>query len=198
MVRAQGGLKAYQGRRDFGATPEPKGRVRKDAGRRYVIQKHAARRLHYDFRLELGGVLKSWAVTKGPSLDPSVKRLAVRTEDHPIDYRNFEGVIPSGYGAGTVILWDRGWWAPQEDPHAGLKKGLLKFTLHGERLKGGFALVRMKPRAGEKMGPEHWLLIKERDEEANERGDPTRKWTRSIKSGKTIREMSASSGGRRK
>jgi bifunctional non-homologous end joining protein LigD len=135
-----------------------------------VIQKHAARRLHYDFRLELDGVLKSWAVTKGPSLVPGDKRLAVEVEDHPIDYQDFEGTIPQGqYGGGIVLVWDRGTWAPRGDPHEGLKKGRLDFALEGEKLHGLWHLVRMRGRAGEKRN--NWLLIKARDEAARERGD---------------------------
>src|SRR5690606_19440938 len=123
------------GSSDLDQTPEPAGRRRRETGRSYVIQKHAARRLHYDFRLELDGVLKSWAVTRGPSRDPAQKRLAVRTEDHPVDYGAFEGIIPEGqYGAGTVMLWDRGSWEPLGDPHDGLKRGKLAFRLFGERL----------------------------------------------------------------
>ncbi|MGE0408847.1 MAG: DNA ligase D [Amphiplicatus sp.] len=183
MARADA-LKAYQERRDFNASPEPRGKVKTTGGDLYIIQKHDATRLHFDFRLELDGVLKSWAVTKGPSLDPSVKRLAVRTEDHPVAYGGFEGVIPEGYGAGTVILWDRGRWTPKGDPREGLKKGALKFTLDGERLKGGFALIRMKAKKQEKR--ENWLLVKERDDKADPKTDPTKKWTTSVKSGRDL------------
>lgn len=179
-------LKEYNSKRDFRATPEPKGERKKSKGALYIVQKHDASRLHYDLRIELDGVLKSWAVTKGPSLDPSEKRLAVRTEDHPVNYAGFEGVIPKGYGAGTVMLWDRGEWEPKEDPHEGLEKGALKFTLKGERLKGGFALIRMKKRKGEKR--EHWLLVKERDDEAEDDGEAAKKWTKSVK---TDRDMDA-------
>lgn len=157
-------LADYVARRDFGITAEPRGGKRKKAGARpdFVVQKHDARRLHYDFRLEWDGVLLSWAVTRGPSSDPSAKRLAVRTEDHPLDYGSFEGTIPEKqYGAGTVMLWDRGWWAPIGDFARGLEEGKLKFTLHGERMKGGWALVRMRGKPGEKR--ENWLLIKEHD-----------------------------------
>src|SRR5262245_21992217 len=141
------GLSEYREKRDFSHTPEPRGRKGKRKGRLYVVQKHAATRLHYDFRLELDGVLKSWAVTRGPSLDPAEKRLAVRAEDHPLDYGEFEGIIPEGeYGGGTVMLWDRGIWTPEGDPHEGLRKGKLSFTLDGKRLKGGFTLVRMPGR----------------------------------------------------
>src|SRR5678816_4353977 len=134
------GLREYHRKRDFGRTPEPRGgaAARREA-HRFVIQKHAASRLHYDFRLELDGTLKSWAVPKGPSLDPAEKRLAMQTEDHPVEYGSFEGIIPKGeYGGGTVMLWDRGTWTPVGDPHEGLKKGRLKFTLDGEKLSGGW------------------------------------------------------------
>ncbi len=180
------GLDVYNEKRDFRSTPEPMGKLKRSAGATYIIQKHAARRLHYDFRLELDGVLLSWAVTKGPSRDPSVKRLAVRTEDHPVSYAEFEGVIPDGYGAGTVMLWDRGTWKPRGDPREGLKNGQLKFELEGERLKGGFALIRLK-RSGEKR--ENWLLIKERDDFAVDDGDPTDLWKVSVKSGKPLEEI---------
>src|SRR5678810_1363810 len=142
-------LEVYRQKRNFKITPEPAGRVhaRRTRGLRFVIQKHAASHLHYDFRLELDGVLLSWAVPKGPSLDPSVKRLAMHVEDHPIDYGEFEGVIPSGYGAGIVMLWDRGTWMPEtDDVEAALKKGDLKFTLDGYKLKGSWVLVRTKGR----------------------------------------------------
>jgi bifunctional non-homologous end joining protein LigD len=122
----------------------------------FVVQRHAASHLHYDFRLELDGVLKSWAVPKQPAPVPGQKRLAVHVEDHPIEYGSFAGEIPEGhYGAGTVAIWDRGWWEPAGDPRAGYRKGSLKFTLHGHRLRGGWALVRMRDKS--------WLLIKERD-----------------------------------
>ncbi|MBI1359280.1 MAG: DNA ligase D [Alphaproteobacteria bacterium] len=179
-------LSTYRAKRDFRATPEPKGRVKRTKGRLFVVQKHDATRLHYDFRLELDGVLLSWAVTRGPSLNPADKRLAVRVEDHPVAYGGFEGVIRSGYGAGTVMLWDRGSWAPQEDPHEGLKKGSLKIVLNGERLKGGFALVRMKPRPGEKASRENWLLIKEHDDWANDKIVATDKWTKSVKTARGL------------
>ncbi len=159
-------LSRYWKKRDFGATPEPRGTVaRPGKALSFVIQKHAARRLHYDFRLELDGTLKSWAVPKGPSLDPHVRRMAVHVEDHPLSYATFEGVIPAGhYGAGTVIVWDRGEWVPVGDPHAGYRAGKLKFDLHGEKLNGRWNLVRMHGREGERQEP--WLLIKENDDEA--------------------------------
>ena len=159
-------LQPYRQKRDFGATPEPRGKAAR-TGRTlsFVIQKHAARQLHYDFRLELDGTLKSWAVPKGPSLDPNDKRMAVHVEDHPLSYGGFEGVIPPGqYGAGTVIVWDRGTWEPIGDPHEGYRAGKLKFVLHGEKLRGGWTLVRMHGRRDERQEP--WLLIKERDEYA--------------------------------
>ena len=134
------GLQVYHRKRKFDVTPEPRGRQARGKGNQYVIQKHAARRLHYDLRLELDGVMKSWAVTKGPSLVPGEKRLAVHVEDHPIEYNTFEGTIPQGeYGGGTVMIWDRGRWYPEGDPHEGLKKGRLTFTLEGEKLNGTLA-----------------------------------------------------------
>src|SRR5688572_9193970 len=163
------GLKEYVRKRDFARTPEPSGLGRKPARAKsklsFVVQKHAASRLHYDFRLEHDGVLLSWAVPKGPSLDPSTKRLAMHVEDHPIEYGDFEGVIPSGYGAGIVMLWDRGTWTPDvDDVDAALKKGDLKFTLDGFKLKGSWVLVRTKgARWGGSGGDRSWLLIKHRD-----------------------------------
>src|SRR4051812_1171903 len=159
-------LEEYRRKRNFKKTPEPAGSPATSNGQlRYVIQKHAASRLHYDFRLELDGTLKSWAVPKGPSLDPADKRMAVHVEDHPLDYAGFEGVIPpKQYGAGAVIVWDRGSWEPIGDARAGYAAGKLKFRLHGEKLQGGWTLVRMHGRAGERQEP--WLLIKERDAEA--------------------------------
>jgi len=159
-------LQRYRTKRDFTLTSEPQGgRAKKGAPLSFVVQKHAARRLHYDFRLELDGTLKSWAVPKGPSLDPAEKRMAVHVEDHPLDYGSFEGTIPPGqYGAGTVIVWDRGTWTPIGDAREGYAAGKLKFALDGEKLQGHWTLVRMRPRAGEKQ--ESWLLIKEKDEQA--------------------------------
>src|SRR6185312_4234000 len=172
-------LATYRAKRDFQQTAEPSGKTAVAASEqlRFVIQRHDATRLHYDFRLELDGVFLSWAVTKGPSLDPTVKRLAVQTEDHPLDYGDFEGTIPKGqYGGGTVQLWDRGYWIPEGDPHEGLKKGDLKFTLVGNRLEGSWVLVRMKwgrdsSRQGGDSKRTNWLLIKHRDPYAHEGAD---------------------------
>ena len=164
-------LEAYQKKRDFGVTSEPRGSKARGKGHTFVVQKHDASRLHYDFRLELDGVLKSWAVTRGPSLVPGEKRLAVHVEDHPLDYGSFEGTIPEGqYGAGTVLVWDRGTWEPEGDPHAGYAKGHLDFTLNGKKLKGKWHLVRMRPRRGEKA--DNWLLIKAHDAFARTPEDP--------------------------
>ncbi len=167
-------LEEYRRKRDFNKTPEPAG----DAGRSnaperfFCVQKHLASHLHYDFRLEHNGVLLSWAVPKGPSLDPKTKRLAMHVEDHPFDYGEFEGVIPEGYGAGIVMLWDRGTWVPEvADVDAALKKGDLKFTLNGYKLKGSWVLVRTGGRyPGARSGSDarSWLLIKHRDEWAGE------------------------------
>ena len=161
-------LEIYRKKRKFDVTSEPRGRKVTRRGNDYVIQKHAARRLHYDLRLELAGVMKSWAVTRGPSLDPAEKRLAVHVEDHPIEYNTFEGTIPQGeYGGGTVMIWDRGRWFPEGDPHKGYAKGHLEFTLDGEKLHGRWHLVRMRTR--DKDRHENWLLIKGKDEDARER-----------------------------
>ena len=167
-------LASYRAMRDFSRTDEPSGKGAVGAAKqlRFVVQRHDATRLHYDFRLELDGTFKSWAVTKGPSLDPTVKRLAVEVEDHPLDYGDFEGTIPKGqYGGGTVQLWDRGYWIPEGDPHDGLKRGDLKFTLVGNRLEGSWVLVRMRwdRRAGKGSRKRvNWLLIKHRDSAAHE------------------------------
>ncbi|AWI58724.1 DNA ligase D [Sinorhizobium fredii] len=192
-------LSEYNRRRDFTKTREPKGAVaRTHAGRkRFLVQKHDATRLHYDFRLEWEGVLKSWAVTRGPSLNPEDKRLAIRTEDHPLAYGDFEGTIPEGeYGGGTVMLWDTGWWEPEGDPSKGLKKGKLSFKLHGSRMKGGWALVRMRPRDGEKR--ENWLLVKETDEIASEDGENLIKENiTSVVTGRTMDEIAGGKGEKR-
>ncbi len=191
-------LERYRQKRDFTKTQEPGGTLGKTKGFHYLIQKHAATRLHYDFRLELDGVLKSWAVTKGPSLDPGDRRLAVEVEDHPVKYGSFEGTIPKGqYGGGTVMLWDQGTWEPIGDPHEGLKKGDLKFRLHGERLTGEWALVRMKPRDEDReRGRNNWLLIKHRDAMAHD-GDRDQLLAdnmTSIVSGRTMDEIAAAPG----
>ncbi len=191
-VRAEKPLKEYAGKRDFARTPEPAGSAIRGEGREFVVQKHAARRLHYDLRLELDGVLKSWAVTKGPSLTVGEKRLAVRTEDHPIEYLDFEGNIPKGeYGAGSMIVWDRGRWEPEGDPQKGLTKGHLAFKLDGTRLKGRWHLVRIRPRSGEKTEP--WLLIKSDDEFGRHIGDReiTEEEVASQISGRTNEELAA-------
>jgi bifunctional non-homologous end joining protein LigD len=193
---ARNKLVRYRAKRDFNRTAEPSGSSvpARDSGvRHFVIQKHAARRLHYDLRLELDGVFRSWAVTKGPSLDPRVKRLAVEVEDHPLDYGDFEGTIPQGeYGGGTVQLWDRGFWAPLPgtDARAALKAGQLKFLLEGSHLKGEWVLVRMKQdRAGGKRT--NWLLIKHADRHARDDGDALLKTRRSIASGRTLAQITA-------
>jgi bifunctional non-homologous end joining protein LigD len=182
-------LAEYKAKRDFAKTPEPKAKREQAKGNSFVIQKHAARRTHFDFRLEKDGVLKSWAVTRGPSLDPHEKRLAVMTEDHPLEYGGFEGVIPKGeYGGGPVMIWDRGTWEPIGDPDEGLAKGDLKFRLHGDRLNGDFVLVRMKPRK-EDRGRQNWLLIKKRDEYAGDGNEPTQEFDTSVKSGRTMEQI---------
>ena len=159
-------LDEYRRKRDFAATPEPAGAPEAgadDSGLTFVIHKHAARALHYDVRLEIGGVYASWAVPKGPSLDPADKRLAVHVEDHPLEYGSFEGTIPAGeYGGGTVMIWDRGTFRPVGDAAKAVAGGQLKFVLDGAKLEGAWVLVRMKPRPGERQ--EAWLLIKERDD----------------------------------
>jgi bifunctional non-homologous end joining protein LigD len=182
-------LAEYKAKRDFAKTPEPKAKREQAKGNSFVIQKHAARRTHFDFRLEKDGVLKSWAVTRGPSLDPHEKRLAVRTEDHPLEYGGFEGVIPKGeYGGGPVMIWDHGTWEPIGDPDEGLAKGDLKFRLHGDRLKGDFVLVRMKKdRTGGKR--ENWLLIKKRDDYAGDGNEPTQDYDTSVVSGRSMDQI---------
>jgi bifunctional non-homologous end joining protein LigD len=190
MTRRPNALAEYRAKRSFEKTSEPRGERNEPRGGHYVIQKHDASRLHYDFRLELDGTLKSWAVTRGPSLDPSQKRLAVRVEDHPIEYADFEGTIPEGnYGAGTVIIWDRGTWEPIGDPHKGLREGKLVFELHGERLKGRWALVRMHTKRDEKR--ENWLLIKEVDEYADREHDVLRLYADSVKTGRDLAAVAA-------
>jgi bifunctional non-homologous end joining protein LigD len=184
-----GKLAEYNRKRRFDVTPEPAGkmgRARKEA-LEFVIQKHRASRLHYDFRLEHDGVMLSWAVPKGPSLDPSNKRFAMQTEDHPIEYNQFEGVIPEGqYGGGTVMIWDRGSWEPEvEDVEQALAKGDLKFKLHGKKLRGSWVLVRMRPR--------QWLLIKHRDKAASSI-DITAAKPRSAVSRRTLASIARAAG----
>jgi len=204
-------LSEYQRKRDFAKTREPSGKSaalassrKKERALRFVIQKHAASHLHFDLRIELDGVMKSWAVPKGPSLDPAVKRLAMQVEDHPIDYNTFEGTIPAGeYGGGTVMLWDRGTYSsdkvgPGEDPESavrdGLARGDLKINFHGKRLQGSFALVRMKfSREGSSSKPQ-WLLIKHRDEFAS-KFDVVAGNLTSVATGRTMDEIA---GGKRR
>ena len=180
-------LDDYWRKRDFSKTPEPRGQgagARRAGGLFFCVQKHLASHLHYDFRLELDGVLLSWAVPKGPSLDPKTKRLAMQTEDHPLEYGTFEGVIPEGYGAGIVMLWDQGTWSPEvPDVAAALKKGDLKFTLDGYKLKGSWVLVRTGGRYASRAGGDgrSWLLIKHRDDWAGDL-DITEFAPRSVKS----------------
>jgi len=193
------GLRTYRAKRDFTRTREPRGGAVGGGGHLYVIQKHAARRLHYDLRLELDGVLKSWAVTRGPSLVPGEKRLAVEVEDHPLDYAGFEGTIPQGeYGGGSVIVWDRGTWTPIGDPHKGLAKGHLDFRIAGEKLEGEWHLVRMRRRPGETRS--NWLLIKAEDDAARPVGAPDilEERPESVLSGQGIEEIGGDGKPRRR
>ncbi|HVZ28333.1 MAG TPA: DNA polymerase ligase N-terminal domain-containing protein, partial [Rhizomicrobium sp.] len=199
---AKKALKKYQSMRDFTVTAEPSGRssgVKSSRQLRYVIQKHAATRLHYDFRLEWNGTFRSWAVTRGPSLDPADKRLAVEVEDHPLDYGDFEGTIPKGqYGGGTVMLWDRGYWAPEGDADEMLRKGDLKFVLEGEKLHGGWVLARMR---GDKFGGKrnNWLLIKHHDKYAKDsNGDAVLKKDHSVASGRAMGAIEKGTGAKPK
>jgi len=193
-------LTEYKRKRDFSRTAEPSGKTVKRGTRRklrFVVQKHAASHLHFDFRLELDGVMKSWAVPKGPSYDPSVRRLAMEVEDHPIEYNSFEGTIPKGqYGGGTVMLWDRGTYEAEdgggEDAlRDGYERGDLKFVLHGERLQGGWVLVRIR-RA--ESGRRQWLLIKHRDEMATSKFDVVAEVETSVTSGRTMEEIATRRG----
>ena len=188
-------LEIYRKKRKFGVTAEPRGRQGRRGGNRYVIQKHDATRLHYDLRLELDGVMKSWAVTRGPSLDPNDKRLAVHVEDHPIEYNSFEGTIPQGeYGGGTVMIWDRGTWTPEGDPHRGYAKGHLDFVLEGKKLRGRWHLVRMRRREGDKH--DNWLLIKGKDEESRSgrNADILEDEPLSAATGRTMEEIAGGKG----
>ena len=188
-------LKAYREKRHFEATPEPAGKVQELAGKRpvFVIQKHRATTLHYDFRLEAGGVLKSWAVPKGPSTDPKVKRLAMPTEDHPLEYADFEGIIPKGeYGAGTVEVWDAGTYrnlkfkdGREIPPENAIADGHITFWLEGKKLQGGFALTRTGQ--GDKA---RWLLVKMADEKADPAHDPVIEKPDSVLTGRSLEEIS--------
>jgi bifunctional non-homologous end joining protein LigD len=184
-----GKLSEYNRKRHFGITPEPQGKLArmKRKSLEFVVQKHRASRLHYDFRLEHDGVMLSWAVPKGPSTDPANKRFAMQTEDHPIDYNRFEGVIPEGqYGGGTVMIWDRGTWEPEvDDVGKALAKGDLKFKLNGKKLRGSWVLVRMRPR--------QWLLIKHRDDDAST-DDITAAKSRSAVSRRTLAGIARKAG----
>ncbi|MDB5570521.1 MAG: ligase [Hyphomicrobiales bacterium] len=193
IKRKTDNLATYRAKRDFGKTAEPSGAkaAKKSKAARFVVQHHWARREHYDFRLEMDGVLKSWAVTRGPSAKPATKRLAVRTEDHPLDYATFEGTIPQGeYGGGTVQLWDQGAFDPLDsEPLKALEKGVLKVRLHGERMKGDWALVRLKPRGGERT--ENWLLIKDRDAYAEDDDTLAERFPLSVETGRSREEIAA-------
>ncbi len=184
-------LNSYRGKRDFSRSPEPKGSdpEARSGAHRFVIQKHKASTLHYDFRIELDGVLKSWAVPKGPSTNPADKRLAIATEDHPLEYIDFEGTIPeTEYGGGTVLVWDRGTYEnlKGEPLQNALDRGQVEIWLHGQKLKGGYALVRTDKR---------WLLIKMKDDQADARRKPVSTEPRSVKSGRTIEEIAEEDGG---
>src|SRR5580704_17651188 len=200
---AKPALTDYRTKRDFTKTEEPSGekRVAPSSRLRFVVQKHAARQLHYDFRLEWAGVFKSWAVARGPSLNPADKRLAVEVEDHPLDYGDFEGTIPKGeYGGGTVMLWDRGFWIPEgaKTTEDALQAGDLKFTLEGDKLKGSWVLVRMR---GDKFRGKrtNWLLIKHRDaDSADANGDSVLTEDRSVASGRTMQQIAEGKGRRPK
>ena len=191
-------LEKYREKRNFQVSPEPGGTPHAATGSkkrlRYVVQKHRATQLHYDFRLEFNGVLLSWAVPKGPSLDPSVKRLAMQVEDHPIEYAGFEGVIPEGeYGGGTVMVWDHGDWTPEsDDVESATKKGELKFSLHGKKLQGSWVLVRTRGYGSK--SDKSWLLIKHRDEFASTR-DIENEEPRSVLSQKLLADIARDAGG---
>src|SRR5687767_13394233 len=183
-------LEEYRRKRDFGATPEPAPSDVVERSGRFTVQRHRATRLHYDFRLEIDGVLVSWAVPRGPSLNPADRRMAVHVEDHPISYFDFEGVIPKGqYGGGDVIVWDWGTFEPEEtdDPGKAVSEGELKFRLHGEKLRGRFTIVKTR---GSRSGPDDWLLIHKKDEDADETWDVDA-YPRSVKTGRTNDEVLA-------
>ncbi len=185
-------LKSYRAKREFSRTPEPAGGLGGEGGNRFVVHKHHATADHYDLRLELGGVLKSWAVPRGPSLNPADKRLAVETEDHPVEYIDFEGVIPEGeYGGGPMIVWDTGTWAPMDDVEKSLRNGAFKFRLAGQKLNGGWMLTRLKPKPGEDEHKKNWLLFKERDLAADTKLDILDARPESVKSGRRIEELAA-------
>src|SRR5438876_10092401 len=188
-------LQEYRRKRRFKETPEPPPKVESKSGHRFVVQKHRASHLHYDFRLEMEGVLKSWAVPKGPSLNPADKRLAMMVEDHPVSYFHFEGVIPPGnYGAGTVMVWDTGTWEPLGNASAMLRAGDFKFRLQGKKLNGDFVLARMRSRRPGSKGTE-WLLIKKRDEHADERFDvDALDW--SVLSKRSLKQIAGDEGSR--
>lgn len=203
MSKKTGSLKTYKSKRNFSKTTEPKGKVKKIKSKKpiFVIQKHAASHLHYDLRLEIDGVLKSWAVPKGPSTDPSVKRLAAETEDHPMDYANFEGVIPEGqYGGGTVMVWDNGTYENIKKDKDGktkpmdecFKDGQIEVKLNGKKIKGAYALVKMKNKE------KNWLLIKMRDEEADARRNPTSTENKSILTNRTLSKSVSFDGSKSK
>lgn len=186
-------LDEYRRKRRFDETPEPEGKEEASPHRRFVVQKHQASHLHYDFRLEMDGVLKSWAVPKGPSLDPAEKRLAMMVEDHPVSYLHFEGVIPAGnYGGGTVMVWDTGVWEPLGDTGEMLRKGDLKFVLLGDKLKGEFVLAHMKSRRSGSKGTE-WLLIKKKDDFAQPTYDIDG-YAHSVLTGRTLEQIAADHG----
>ncbi|MFE2061275.1 DNA polymerase ligase N-terminal domain-containing protein [Streptomyces sp. NPDC059467] len=193
-------LRTYRDKRDFGRTREPSGRSAEAADRpRFVVQIHDARRLHFDFRLQVDDVLRSWSVPRGPSADPGDKRLAVPTEDHPLEYEDFEGVIPKGeYGGGTVIVWDRGWYVPLSHDRGGrpvgfaesLERGHAAFRLHGAKLRGDYALTRF--RGGD--GDDAWLLVKKGSARSDGHGTPDPRRARSVRTGRTLAQVAADAG----
>jgi bifunctional non-homologous end joining protein LigD len=186
-------LEEYKRKRDFKQTPEPPPKVERGKGHRFAVQKHRASHLHYDFRLEMDGVLKSWAIPKGPSLDPADKRLAMQVEDHPVSYFDFEGIIPpDNYGAGTVMVWDVGTWEPEGEAHAMMGKGDFKFRLDGEKLKGSFALIHIRSRKPGNKGTE-WLLIKHRDTHVQEPYDID-EYDYSVLTKRTLDQIAADAG----